>query len=298
MFVHVYVPFMRIYSLNFVDALGRIPVLEKLLIFRRIFHRLAAEEAVGKSTAVICWVDRILAKLGQVVHQSINFTFEKTPLTSTSFLNAVSCHLSTLGEHRGDTSLRAALQLPHTLPQIVSTIESEYASMAAIRLTVRIMFSMTMLQCPVGIKKGLSIDCAHRALQTFICKRGMELGDLNNFNQALEDRTIIAMALSMFAMLDLSESSEPDTRLRPHTQALMLEQISCVFVRKETDDCELNPIRPFLNLDAAQRLLIDWGVTIPWCWTVWNDERFLDYDVILCLVRFLYGDQSSIILEA
>ena len=86
-------------------------------------------------------------------------------------------------------------------------------------------------------------------------------------------------------MVDLSGSSILHMRLRPHTQALILRQIARVFATSEADYHTLNPIEPCVNPDAAQRLLIGWGVTIPWCWAVWNEERCIDYHVIIHLVR-------------
>ena len=34
------------------------------------------------------------------------------------------------------------------------------------------------------------------------------------------------------------------------------------------------------DLDTAQSVLLRWGQTVPWTWTVWDDERILDYAII------------------
>ena len=159
---------MRIYSLN--RTIGVVAVLEKLVAFRRIFHRIASEEATNTGEAVVCWVDNILAKLGQAVYQITSLRLDGTPTPSS--VNSVPSQASTLGDLKGAIALRAALQLPRTflysdrrrqiidlrvdsLPQIISILGSQHASMAAIRLALRIAFSMTVLHCPVGHKNDV-----------------------------------------------------------------------------------------------------------------------------------------------
>ncbi|KAF7791961.1 hypothetical protein EIP86_002987 [Pleurotus ostreatoroseus] len=34
------------------------------------------------------------------------------------------------------------------------------------------------------------------------------------------------------------------------------------------------------NLDVAQSIVYKWGVTVPWMWLMWQDERILDYVVV------------------
>ena len=158
---------MRIYPLN--CTIGAVAVIEKLVVFRRIFHRIASEEATNTGEAVVCWVDTILAKLGQAVYQITSLRLDGAPTPS---VNSVSSQASSLGDLKGAMALRAALQLPRTflysdrrrqiidlrvdsLPQIISILGSQHASMAAIRLALRIAFSMTVLHCPVGHKNDV-----------------------------------------------------------------------------------------------------------------------------------------------
>ena len=156
---------MRIYPLS--RTIGAVAVIEKLVVLRQIFHRIASEDATNTGEAVVCWVDTILAKLGQAVYQITSLRLDGTPTPSS--VNSVSSQASSLGDLKGAMALRAALQLPRTflysdrrrqiidlrvdsLPQIISILESQHASMAAVRLALRIAFAMTVLQCPVGHK--------------------------------------------------------------------------------------------------------------------------------------------------
>lgn len=96
----------------------------------------------------------------------------------------------------------------------------------------------------------------------------------------------LILALQMF---DFAKIDELHAQFRPHTQAVMLEHIARIFLGNAPGEQEYNPIEPLVLCDASQRLLIDWGVTIPWCWAVWNDDRCTDYDIILSLVRETVG---------
>lgn len=42
------------------------------------------------------------------------------------------------------------------------------------------------------------------------------------------------------------------------------------------------------ELDPAQTILVKWGLTVPFCWTVWDKDKVADMEVITHLVGFLY----------
>lgn len=62
---------------------------------------------------------------------------------------------------------------------------------------------------------------------------------------------------------------------RPHTLACLLDLIKIVMYPGDT-------IIP--NLDLAQNILLRWGGTVPWCWSVWDDQRVADAAFIVSLV--------------
>lgn len=51
---------------------------------------------------------------------------------------------------------------------------------------------------------------------------------------------------------------------------------------------------PFTRPDCAQVVLLCWGQVAPWSWTIWNDTRFADMELITQLVR-LYRAHTFVI---
>jgi hypothetical protein len=45
-----------------------------------------------------------------------------------------------------------------------------------------------------------------------------------------------------------------------------------------------NALLPFAHPDGAQIVLLSWGQVVPWSWTVWNDTRLADMELITPLV--------------
>jgi hypothetical protein len=41
---------------------------------------------------------------------------------------------------------------------------------------------------------------------------------------------------------------------------------------------------PFAHPDGAQLVLLGWGQVVPWSWTIWNDTRLTDMELITPLV--------------
>ena len=136
---------------------------DRLLRLRAVFHAIARRETASTSP-VICWVDLVLARCGEAALALASTRSTAAPLVSTP--------LQTLAEHKERMSLYAALQLPgkhrtllsrppHSIFQglteqwsdIVDMIASDYASPAAIRLAIRLVFAVYVL--PLDLR-GLS----------------------------------------------------------------------------------------------------------------------------------------------
>jgi hypothetical protein len=45
-----------------------------------------------------------------------------------------------------------------------------------------------------------------------------------------------------------------------------------------------NALLPFAHPDGAQIVLLGWGQVVPWSWTIWNDTRLADMELITQLV--------------
>ena len=51
---------------------------------------------------------------------------------------------------------------------------------------------------------------------------------------------------------------------------------------------------PFARPDGAQIVLLCWGQVAPWSWTIWNDTRFADMELITQLVS-LYRTHTFVV---
>ncbi|KAI0348656.1 hypothetical protein BDW22DRAFT_114729 [Trametopsis cervina] len=82
-------------------------VLERLFELRRVFHAIASREVQKRNAAVVCWVDDLLARLGEAVRRFIEIIDTRSASPRT-----IEQPLSTLQTWREDLALRAAAQLP------------------------------------------------------------------------------------------------------------------------------------------------------------------------------------------
>lgn len=69
---------------------------------------------------------------------------------------------------------------------------------------------------------------------------------------------------------------------RPYTEAQLLGLARAAFAITEPDHHLITS-----ELDSCQTILLRWGCFIPWSWSIWNDSRMLQYEVIKVLVCFL-----------
>lgn len=70
---------------------------------------------------------------------------------------------------------------------------------------------------------------------------------------------------------------------RPHTLATLLTLIQFV-MHSRHDSTTLDFAYPVEELDIAQTILVRWGETVPYCWTMWDDQRIAHMESISHLV--------------
>lgn len=70
--------------------------------------------------------------------------------------------------------------------------------------------------------------------------------------------------------------------MRPRSFGFLLEVIMTVLGYPHDD-----PAFPLQHLTPAQHLLLRWGKTVPWSWSVWHDRRAADSEEVLFLVGLL-----------
>ena len=110
-------------------------------------------------------------------------------------------------------------------------------------------------------------------------------------------------------MIDSSHRSKAHNHpsissLRPHTRAAMINLMK-VILRPTHDDANggttlstATTLIPLEELDLSQSILLRWSadITVPWAWSVWDDERILDYGIIELLVSPSYSvDRAQVI---
>ena len=87
----------------------RTSFLQRLFQFRRIFHSLATTlDHSNDIVAVVCWVDHLFAKLGDVILASLD--------DGGLSVQDPGSVLHTITKHRQESALHAASQLPRELP--------------------------------------------------------------------------------------------------------------------------------------------------------------------------------------
>ncbi|KAI8995508.1 hypothetical protein BD414DRAFT_479747 [Trametes punicea] len=252
------------------------PTLDLLLSHRVLFRDIAARHLEGSTSAVaVCWVDVVLARLGQAIVRAAGLFHNVLP--------AEGEHPESLRAKKEDDLLRAATQLPERWQDIVEYMGSEYASPAAIRLAsiltwgLNVMakdltgnWSLTSTEREKIVAKALQQRISHIAL-----KRSQAVPWLAPTD---DERMSCALFISLFAMSELT-GGDKDPPCRPQTHAILIEMIQFVV----HSDCCASSSHDFLLgawLDLPHVILIKWGRALPWAWRSWNDTRLYQSDVV------------------
>ncbi|KAI0936199.1 hypothetical protein AcV5_004396 [Taiwanofungus camphoratus] len=261
-----------------------------LFDYRRIFHRLAARDLMHSAPAVVvCWVDVILAKLGDAIFVIAS----RRPDSSLPVPEEPS--FVSLEKQKEGAALRAATQLPEKWNSIPNVIAAEHASPAARRLALHLVFGVYVVGPQLGNGDPWSSGRSQhsdlvRALRTYIERISVSNSltaspctSANPTRLALYEATSCAMLLSLFSTADLAQHGENDENpdpFRPHTQATLLNLVYNVMSPAGVPTSALALITPLASLNAAQSILLRWGQVVPWCWAVWSDPRIANSEII------------------
>jgi len=103
---------------------------------------------------------------------------------------------------------------------------------------------------------------------------------------AVRFRIAFCAMFFVFILVQATESRRTNASpsFRPHTLATLLSLIQSVMHSDHTT-AALNLAFPIEQLDPAQTILIRWGETVPFCWTIWDDQRIAQVESITHLVR-------------
>ncbi|KAJ7071226.1 hypothetical protein C8F01DRAFT_1109594 [Mycena amicta] len=253
-------------------ALVDIQFLTTLFQQRTVFHQIAAQTMDQASGAVVCWVDAILAKIGDAA----------VSIASGIPLEHLNPAFSFPGS-RAEDGLRAASQLPADWWSVSSVISSEEASPAARRLALRLSFAAFVLG------PALSAEKQHRMPRELIdvLERYLDQTSTTGFSAsiagdrlALQERLNFAMVVCLFATADRQHGNRMHTR--PHSLGRLLRLLQEVIHPEETP-ASLQLVNPPGEVDHAVDLLLSWGDTVSWCWEVWDDHRMANAESIVYL---------------
>ncbi|KAF9240909.1 hypothetical protein BU15DRAFT_73766 [Melanogaster broomeanus] len=201
--------------------------LHLLFQYRRLFHMLAVKDLSPGSAppAVVCWVDVVLAKLGDV-SAVVAAGFHKNH--PDQMLPDV------LRAQRQEDNLRAAIQLPDNWDMVPSTLSSERASPAAKRLSLRLMMGQYILY-PALSGGQRTVDSTIQPL----------LSTFSDFHLIQQERLTSAMAVSLFAKPNVA----PDAGFRPHTMAAVMHLLRSALHGPEYPT-RTSALSPLEQLDA------------------------------------------------
>ncbi|KAL4243562.1 hypothetical protein ABKN59_001107 [Abortiporus biennis] len=257
--------------------------MDKLFRYRAIFHRIASRDNYthGGSATIICWVDVILVKLAHIT----------TSIFSPATDNSRSQINNPLDEHRDELRLHAMAQLPHKWPDIPTVVSSDYASPAAIRLSVRLLYAVLILGSQTGndssrrdsviylanIAKHFK-DYIHKINQQII--HDLSRSDMDEKYCTDEERTTYAMVVSIFVFIDgVHNYSENEHQIfRPHTLTALLTLIRLIISASSYDSGRLLDLPD--NLNTPQKILLHGYHIVPWLWTNLEDNRMADLEVV------------------
>ncbi|KAI0662697.1 hypothetical protein C8Q70DRAFT_960558 [Cubamyces menziesii] len=251
--------------------------LSLLLQYRVLFRDIASRELdASTSTITVCWVDVILAKLGQAILY-VAGAFNGIRVFEGEQPEAVRAQ-------KEEDMLRAAVQLPECWHDIVDVIGSDHASPAALRLTFSLVWGLHILNAQLAGQDNLLSGASDTRLLAVISRHVKRMSDkllspvITEYSE--RERIGYAILVSLYAKCDFVDS-EGQSPYRPQSHATLLEMIRIVLHSDAPNTSSLSISAP--DLDLPQSILLKWGPTLPWAWATWRDSRLYQADVVEAL---------------
>ncbi|KAH9857903.1 hypothetical protein C2E23DRAFT_801926 [Lenzites betulinus] len=240
-----------------------------LLEYRTLFRTIASRNLEGSTTAIaVCWVDIILARLGQAVVNASGLLCGVQP--SDQDLPEA------LRAQKTDDMLRAAVQLPEKWSGIQQLLCSEHASPAAIRLAFSLVWGMTVMATQLAESDQLvQMEGLFKVLEQRIKQRDKKIAqgtDMHRVYVNENERVMYAMLVSLYAFADPASILGVQSPCRPQTHATLLELIRLILHPEDTSSIPCG-VYPVTELDIPRTILLKWGCALPWSWRIWNDSR-------------------------
>ncbi|KAH8120101.1 hypothetical protein DFH11DRAFT_1558304 [Phellopilus nigrolimitatus] len=244
--------------------------------------------------AVVCWIDFFFAYFTDM----ISFVAGKQDKVKMS----IAPFPASLQRQRHEENLRVACQLPREIHSFPNVLRSRYASPAAKRLALTILFAAFVVRpdiedCDPWSESDIDprhiLECAQTLLDEFVEQaRSIAMSEDNPMSCGF--RSAYSMLVALHASAEFAIQRKEDCCLspfRPHALGSLLELIQIVLIPYDSiDDFVIK------ELDEAQFILLHWGCTVPWAWTEWDDPRVHQYDIIVKLTaNWLFRLDESLV---
>lgn len=256
-------------------------------------YRLARKTSILAKTADVYWADIALAYLGlaSVALASGDPPEEWNAATEDS-----------IGNHRRDNCIFAAVQLPESWSSILSVITSHSTSPAAKTLALRLLFTVYVTGKHLNHYDPWIYDSIDPTNLAATClevlhQRGSGAYSMQDTcNIDAQGAVHCSMLISLFVIARQSlETHDHLDLIRPHSLGLLLELIQGVM----TYDLQ-EPIHHVSNpretLNPALNILMRCSNILPWCWHLWADHRIANFECVIYLTAtwLFHWDASSL----
>ncbi|KAF8507125.1 hypothetical protein F5888DRAFT_72856 [Russula emetica] len=252
--------------------------LSKLLAYRREFLHVGVLFASIKGALVSC-ADVILANIAMTSVCIASDTVDMDGMTHT------------LARREEDEAVLASSQLPYTWTEMLDLLTSNITSCTALRLSLRLIFAAYVLHPQLSGTQArvdtFTPSWLTKVLRTYMSRIFPTVSVVHEYNGddapewSLRDRAVFAMILVLFSVTKQTNNSIVPT---PHEFPYVFPQEILHIIRaiiysgpRVTFESALFP---FTHPDGAQMVLLSWGQVVPWSWTIWNDTRLADMELI------------------
>ncbi|KDR85134.1 hypothetical protein GALMADRAFT_324437 [Galerina marginata CBS 339.88] len=258
--------------------------IERLFEYRRISRSAPLRIKAPKDSTVQTWVDVFLARLsllvGPIAFGTIRIDYPG-PICQ-----------ETIKLQKQDDAVHATSQLPENWHDLKFVIGSHNFSPAAKRIALSLLFAVYVMgpqltffgswqrprygdtawpkpDASLAFKpqKEDLLDCLLIAARQMSSQMQAPSASFDCHGE----RTSMAMLISLFSVI--YDVPDPNTRtlrtvqLRPEGLYYLLDLIWIVI------GTENNSFLPLEELDLPQIILLRWGDSVPWSWSIWTDER-------------------------
>ncbi|KAH7106744.1 hypothetical protein BKA62DRAFT_765326 [Auriculariales sp. MPI-PUGE-AT-0066] len=209
--------------------------------FRIAFNLVSSddEDSVG-----VCWVDDLLAAVGEAVLAVIVGTGYRR------------CLPTGLESYCAEERIRAATQLPDSWSELPPFLQANDASHGSQRLAIALLYAANVLR-PL-------LDPAQTCNETSIITAGFAQARLDRWWAEPEDiiqAQELAMLVALFAQDDHHRPFESGLRLVPHTTEIINHVISMILQAESSFDSRV-----------AHAVLLDWSAVVPWSWSFLSED--------------------------